>query len=123
MVILAIAAGGALGAVARHATNKGAVSLLGVTYPYGTLAVNILGSLIMGFVVGWFAKHLPVSEAMRAFIVVGFLGSYTTFSTFSLDVVTLFQRGESFQVALYIAASVTLSVLALIAGLAIARGI
>lgn len=117
----AVAAGGALGAVARHATIKGAMVLWGVNYPYGTLAVNIGGSLLMGLMVGIFAKMLPVNDAVRAFVAVGFLGSYTTFSTFSLDVVTLFQRGETFQVALYIMASVTLSVLALIGGLALAR--
>lgn len=75
----------------------------------------------MGLAVGLFAKQLAVSEEMRLLVAVGFLGSYTTFSAFSLDVITLFQRGETLQVAFYIMGSVTLSVLALVAGMMLSR--
>lgn len=118
---LAVAAGGALGAVARYGSVQLATRWFGIAFPYGTLGVNIIGSLLMGLAVGLFAKFLPVTETTRLFVAVGFLGSYTTFSTFSLDVVNMFQRGETFQVALYIMASVTLSVLALVAGLLLVR--
>lgn len=118
---VAVAAGGALGAVARYASMRVATSVFGIGFPYGTLLVNIVGSLLMGLAVGLFAKQLAVSEEMRLLVAVGFLGSYTTFSAFSLDVITLFQRGETLQVAFYIMGSVTLSVLALVAGMMLSR--
>lgn len=121
MAVLYIAAGGALGAVARYITMSGIGRLLGHGFPYGTIVANVIGSLAMGMLIGWFAKMSDGNEAMRLFLAVGFLGSYTTFSTFSLDVVTLFERGQTVAVLGYILGSVTLSVLALFAGLAIVR--
>lgn len=113
--------GGALGAGLRHYVNIGAAHWLGASFPYGTMMVNILGSLIMGILVGLFAKALPVSESMRAFVMIGLLGGSTTFSSFSLDAINLFERGEYSATVLYIAGSVLLSVLALFAGLTAVR--
>ncbi len=120
-MILSVAAGGAAGAVARYGVMRAATHWFGVGFPYGTFLVNFIGSLLMGLAVGLFAKHLPVSEEMRALVAVGFLGSFTTFSTFSLDVVTLFQRGENMAVMGYIFLSVVLCVMALVGGLFLAR--
>ena len=121
MMLLCIAAGGATGAVARYGVNVGVTRLLGHGFPYGTLTANILGSLLMGVCITLFARLLPVSEDMRALIVVGFLGSFTTFSTFSLDVVSLFQRGNMMLVLAYILGSVFCSVMAVVLGMALAR--
>ncbi|HOO80908.1 MAG TPA: fluoride efflux transporter CrcB [Alphaproteobacteria bacterium] len=119
--ILAIAAGGALGAVMRHGVNVGAVKLLGHGFPYGTLTVNIVGSFIMGLLIAIFAHYWHPSETMRMFIVTGFLGAFTTFSTFSLDFVNLWERGSYLYSALYLGGSVILSIAGLFAAMAIVR--
>lgn len=119
--ILSIAAGGALGAVARHLTNVGAATLFGFSFPWGTLIVNILGSFLMGLLVGLFAHVWPAPQALKQFLTVGFLGGFTTFSSFSLDVATMYERGEVLLGAGYVAGSVLLSISALFIGLYIAR--
>ncbi len=120
-LLFAIAAGGAIGSVARYILSITMLRGFGAGFPWGTLTVNVLGSLIMGVAAGLFAKHLQDGAAWRAFVMVGVLGGFTTFSTFSLDVAVLAQRGELLQAAGYIAGSVTLSILALVSGLALAR--
>jgi len=110
--IIAIAAGGAVGAVARYGISVGAVALLGHGFPYGTLIVNVLGSFLMGLLIAKFALA-GVTQEVRLFAVTGFLGAFTTFSTFSLDVMTLWQRGDIWHAMLYMMASVILSILAL----------
>lgn len=119
--IIAIAAGGALGAVLRHGLNAGILALSGMTFPLGILVINVLGSLLMGVLTGVFAHVYEPSQTMKAFLTVGILGGFTTFSAFSLDAVMLWERGAALQSLLYVTASVLLSVLALVAGLAMVR--
>lgn len=120
-MLLSIAAGGALGAVCRYGVNSGAVSLFGHGFPWATLIVNILGSFMMGIFIALFAHIGSPSQEMRAFLTVGILGAMTTFSTFSLDAVTLFERGDYLLASAYTGASVFFSITALFAGLFIVR--
>lgn len=120
-MILAIAAGGAVGAVARHFAAHFVASWAGHGFPWGILAVNVLGSLVMGMLVEAMALVWSPSMELRAFLVVGILGSFTTFSTFALDTVTLMSRGQTIVAAGYIGVSVIVAVLALMAGMASVR--
>ena len=122
-LILSIAAGGAVGAVLRHFAGVLALALAGAGFPWGTLAVNIGGSFIMGLLVALFAHIGNPPQELRGFLTVGMLGALTTFSTFSLDVATLWERGEFATTGIYVAASVCLSIIALFAGLYLVRGI
>jgi CrcB protein len=116
-----IAAGGAVGAVARYVVMVGVARLWGSAFPWGTLTVNVVGSFILGALVEILALVWSPGEGVRALLVVGMLGAFTTFSTFSLDVVTLYERGALAAAAAYIIASVVLSVAALFAGLWVVR--
>ena len=120
-LILAIAAGGALGAVARHYVAHQAAAWFGQGFPVGTLAVNVLGSFIMGVLIETMALSWSASAELRGFLTVGVLGAFTTFSTFSLDVAALVERGETLNAALYVTASVVLSIAALFGGLMLMR--
>ena len=121
--IFYIALGGAIGSVLRY-LMMGAVGRAFVSsFPYGTLAVNVIGSAIMGVLVGLLAKYLPENQhELRLFLAVGVLGGFTTFSAFSLDVVTLIEAQQPMQAIVYALASVVLSVLALMLGLYWVRG-
>ncbi len=121
MPIIYIAAGGAAGAVLRYLSTSAATTWFGHGFPYGTMLVNVFGSLGMGLLIGWLAKHSAGAETLRYLIAVGFLGGFTTFSAFSLDVVTLFERDQMISAMLYIIGSVSLSVIALFAGLYVMR--
>ncbi len=90
---LLVAFGGALGAMARYGTAVAVGRVTGIGFPWGTVAVNLVGSLILGLLIGALAHGFSLSQEGRALIVVGFLGAFTTFSTFSLDTVTLMERG------------------------------
>ncbi|MBT5432620.1 MAG: fluoride efflux transporter CrcB [Rhodospirillaceae bacterium] len=116
-----VAMGGAVGAVGRYLTVAGVGAVMGHGFPYGTLVVNILGSFILGVLVETMALKFSVSQEVRALLVVGMLGAFTTFSTFSLDVVVQLERGHLIPAAIYIITSVTFSVLALFAGLRLMR--
>lgn len=118
-----IAAGGAVGALARYGVMVLAAQLWGGAFPWGTLTVNVVGSFILGVLIEAFALVWSAGEGVRAFLVVGMLGAFTTFSTFSLDVVTLYERGAMAAAAAYVLASVILSVLAVFAALALARAV
>ena len=120
-MLLAVAAGGALGAVGRYLVMSQVGHWFGHGFPYGTLVVNILGSLIMGLLVEAWALVWSPSQELRALLAVGVLGAFTTFSTFSLDTVVLYQRDAYLSAGLYIVASVVLSVAGLIAGLHLGR--
>jgi CrcB protein len=119
--ILAVAAGGSLGSVARYLVGIGFGRLLGPNFPWGTLFINITGSLLIGILAGLFAIRWNLPQAVRIFLIVGICGGYTTFSTFSLDSFYLIERGEVAAAGAYMIASVMLSVGALIAGLQIIR--
>ena len=119
--LLAIAAGGSIGAVARYLMSTGVHHWLGRGFPYGTLVVNIVGSLVMGLLYELFLQRLSVSPEMRAILLVGFLGAFTTFSTFSIETVLLIEQGYLIKALLNILLSVILCVLAAWCGLQIVR--
>ena len=121
MGFLIVFLGGGLGAALRHGVNLASVRLLGTTFPYATLFENVTGSLAMGLLAGYFAFKGDASQHWRLFLTTGILGGYTTFSAFSLDSALLYQRGELGLAALYVVASVALSVGGLFAGLALVR--
>ena len=122
-IILAVAAGGAIGAVARYLVMVLTGRLLGMGFPWGTLTVNVVGSFILGALVDIMALRWSVGQEMRAFLVVGVMGAFTTFSTFSLDVVTHAQRGEWAVTSIYVAASVALSIGGFLLGMATLRAV
>ncbi len=115
-----VMAGGAIGAGFRHLVGMGTLRAFGSGFPYGTLAVNILGSFLMGILVSALLPRLPGIE-WRLFLATGILGGFTTFSSFSLDVAELWERGASASAAAYIAISVVVSIAAIFAGLALGR--
>ncbi|MBV1912309.1 MAG: fluoride efflux transporter CrcB [Cycloclasticus sp.] len=119
--ILAIAAGGSIGAVMRFFVSTGIYSWLGKGFPYGTLAVNVVGSLLMGLLYELFLQRLSVSPEVRALLLVGFLGAFTTFSTFSIETINLIEQGDVLKAITNVLASVILCVLAAWVGLQIAR--
>ncbi len=120
--VLQVALGGAIGAVLRYLTGVGLMRLVGPTsFPISILTVNIVGSFLMGvFVVA--AAHRGLTH-LSPLVMTGLLGGFTTFSAFSLEAVTLYERGDLGQAALYVAASVVFSILGLMVGLWVARGI
>ncbi len=122
-VFLSVAAGGAVGAAARYVVMSAIGALLGSGFPYATLAVNVAGSFVLGLLVEMMALFWSPGEGLRAFMVVGMLGAFTTFSTFSLDVAVLYGRGALLAAAAYIIASVVLSIVALFLGLAVVRAL
>ena len=122
-LILAVAAGGAIGSVTRLAVGFGLTRLMGPAFPWGTLLVNIAGSFIIGVLVESFALRWNLTQAWQAFLTVGFCGGFTTFSTFSLEAYALFQRGQTGLAAAYILASVVLSIAALVGGLQLVRSL
>lgn len=122
---LLVFAGGGLGAVARHGVNLAAVRGLGIGFPWGTLIVNVVGSVAMGLIAGWLAFRTEAgwSQHTRLLLTTGFLGGFTTFSAFSLDVALLWERGAMTQAGAYVLASVLLSVGGLFAGLWLVRSL
>ncbi|MDM8564061.1 fluoride efflux transporter CrcB [Candidatus Halobeggiatoa sp. HSG11] len=122
MNLAAIAVGGAVGALLRFWVSSGIYAVLGRDFPYGTLAVNVLGSFLMGFLYVFFLERL-VSSELRAIILIGFLGAFTTFSTFSLETMNLLSDGEQTKALLNIFLSVSLCLLATWLGMLLARQI
>ncbi len=118
---LAIAAGGALGALLRFWGANWVYSLLGRAFPYGTLAVNVLGSLVMGFCYIWLVERSTLGPEWRALVMVGLLGAFTTFSTFSIETINLLEGGEVSKALLNMLLSVVLCVFAAWLGLVAGR--
>ena len=110
MSIISIAIGGAAGSLCRYGMSNGIYLLLGRSFPYGTLAVNILGSFIMGSVYILMIERASISEELRAGITIGLLGAFTTFSTFSIETINLIESGEILKAGLNILFSVTLCI-------------
>ena len=119
--LLTIAGGGALGAILRFGMSSYVYRLLGRDFPYGTLAVNMLGSLLMGLLFILFVERGLVSAEWRSAIIIGFLGAFTTFSTFSIETLVLLESGELSKAFLNIALSVSLYLFATWLGLVIGR--
>ena len=120
-IILSIAAGGAIGAIGRYLTVEGVNYCLGHGFPYATLIVNVVGSFFLGSLISLLGMTWSPSAEIRGFLIVGLVGSFTTFSAFSSDVITLLEQGEFLSASLYIIISVIFSVLALFAGIAFFR--
>lgn len=120
--VLQVALGGAVGAALRYLTGIGVVRLFGHGgFPLGIITVNVVGSFLMGvFVVVAAQKSLT---HLGPLVMTGFLGGFTTFSAFSLETVTLFERGETVQAVAYVLISVLVSIAALVAGLLLTRGV
>ncbi len=106
--VLAIAAGGAVGALLRYWVSSGTHALLGRGFPYGTLVVNVLGSFAIGFLFVFFLERMALSGEWRAGILVGVLGAFTTFSTFSIETLNLLEEGAHLKASLNVALSVAL---------------
>ncbi len=122
-LFLAAVAGGALGSGARYLVYVTLMPLLGMAFPWATITVNIVGSFLMGAVVEA-SSSLPGGSALgRTFLATGVLGGFTTFSAFSLDIFELFERRQPLVAAIYVVASVGISLAALVAGLAMVRSL
>lgn len=120
-MVLSVAAGGAVGAVGRYVVMSWTGHWLGHGFPYGTLLVNVVGSFVLAALIESMALVWSPSQEIRAFLVVGTLGAFTTFSAFSLDVVTLVQRGEVWAAGWYVLVSVALSLGGFLGGLSLMR--
>lgn len=124
--------GGGVGAVARYGLVRASETALGTAFPYGVFAANIVGSFLMGLVAGWlvirgggFGLFLDMEghDAAKLALATGLLGGFTTFSAFSLDAVRLWEAGAHGAAVVYVGLSVVLALAALLAGLAMARGV
>ncbi len=118
---LAIAAGGAVGALLRFWVSSGIHALLGRGFPYGTLAVNIMGSLAMGLLYVLFLERMTVGPELRGALMIGLLGAFTTFSTFSIETLNLIEQADYLKAVLNMVISVMACLLAAWLGLLIGR--
>jgi CrcB protein len=121
--LLLVAAGGAIGSSLRHLVNMASLRWFGPNFPWGTLAVNILGCFAMGVLIELIARKFGASPEIRLFIATGILGGFTTFSAFSLDAAVLWERGAHSLAALYVGATLIGTLAAIFAGLWLARSL
>jgi CrcB protein len=118
-----VAAGSALGGMARYLLAGWAQRAVDSTFPMGTLVVNIAGSFLLGFILRYTMDLASMSTEMRVFLTIGFCGGFTTFSTFSYEAIALLQEGQWSRASVYILSSVAVSLAATLAGLAVAQQI
>lgn len=118
---LLVAVGGAIGSLLRYYVGLGSLRLMGPGFPWGTLIVNVVGCFIIGVFAEMIMRRFNASVELRLLLITGFLGGFTTFSAFSLDAVTLIERGDYGAAALYVVLSVVLSIAAVAVGLAVIR--
>ena len=121
MPYLIVFLGAGVGGAARHAVNTAAVRMLGYGFPFGTLTVNVLSSVIMGLLTELFVVRSGLPQELRLFITTGVLGGFTTFSTFSLDTVTLWERGQWGVAVGYVVLSLAFAMSGLFVGLSLMR--
>ena len=112
--------GAGIGGLLRLAANRAGI-YLSLSFPWSTLFVNVSGSLAIGLIAGWFALRSQAGQTLRLFLTTGVLGGYTTFSAFALDTALLWERGQVWGTAFYVASSVLLSIAGVFLGLAIIR--
>ncbi len=120
---LVIMLGGSLGALMRFVVSTSVTEKLGTSFPYGTLTVNVLGSFVMGFLAMFLVERMGLDPLLRLGIFVGFLGAFTTFSTFSMETMNLFEQGESIRALANMFISVLLSVLAVWLGVMLGKSL
>lgn len=118
--LLQVALGGALGSMARYLTNVAVMRGIGPGFPWGTMIVNVVGSFLMGVLVVWLAERGAMRHA--PLLMTGVLGGFTTFSAFSLDAISLWERGETGPALAYVIGSVLVSLAALFLGMTLTRG-
>jgi CrcB protein len=123
LVLVGVAIGGAIGSVLRYLIQIKCIHWFGASFPYGTLLVNLVGSLLIGFLSFFLVERIVVSEELRLAILVGVLGGITTFSTFSLDTINLILHGNYLSAVTNVVLSVSVCLLACFIGLSIARAI
>jgi CrcB protein len=121
MLILSIALGGALGAVLRYGLVTGAMAFIGKTFPYGTLLVNVIGSFAIGVLYFWFQSRAAHHEMLRATLIIGVLGGFTTFSAFSIETLNLALGGQPLRAGLNVVLNVVLCLVAAYAGMKLFR--
>ena len=117
----AVAIGGALGAMARYAVSTWIFNATSHKFPYATLSVNVLGSFVMGILFVFIVERAALPAEMRGLLMIGFLGAFTTFSTFSLDALGLWQNGHLFLALVYVLATVALCLAAICSSIWLAR--
>jgi CrcB protein len=120
--MLWVGAGGFLGAIARYVVGGWVATRLGTAFPYGTFVINVTGSFVLGVIMGAVEGHV-VSPVFRLSTAVGFIGAYTTFSTFTYETIRLVEDGSFLFAAVNVTASVLVGIASVVLGLAIGRGI
>jgi len=122
--LILIGVGSGLGGIGRYLLSAYLYQLLGQTFPYGTLAVNVLGSFLVGFIfILLVDRFVGIADQMRALLIIGFLGGFTTFSSFSMETIALFGEGEIFRASLNILSSIILCLSLTWIGILLARQI
>ena len=123
LAFILIFIGGGIGSMLRYSVNQATATHLGVGFPWATLFVNVVGSLAMGLLAGWFAFRGEGGQLLRLFLTTGILGGFTTFSAFSLDAAMLWERGQSTGASFYVLGSVLAAIIGVFAGLGIMRAL
>jgi len=121
--IIAIMLGGSLGALMRYIISTWVNTKIDANFPFGTLTVNVIGSFLMGFLAIWLVEKLGLNPLLRLAIFVGFLGAFTTFSTFSMETLNLFEEGFALRALLNMMINVTFTVLAVWLGAVLGKQI
>ena len=122
-IYLAIAAGGAVGAISRYWMTGSVGQMLGYSFPFGTLSVNVLGSFLMGLFAILLTEKIPLDDSVRLGLITGMLGAFTTFSAFAMDTLGLMESGAIVKTLVYVMASVLVCIIAAWAGVFIAKQI